>query len=872
MKTMDCRGRISARYNLRDFLMLRYYLITIFFCFFSVNAFCTADKTADKTIPDADKAALTQLAEILENPEQRSLLINQLRAIAEKDAADTHSSAQSEKTAEKEEQTTAPAAQKVEPDLKTVETNALQAVADNTREVLTEAVDLPKQIAEKSAEIVGKVGGRIEQSARILMTALRGDDYRLKWFNWRGFGKAVAHLGMIIVATLALYQGLRRVSVPLKNRLHSWVLAATQQRRLLYQLVAISIMCIVDMIFIGVTYFTAQFITLHIVGENGSLSLQSNLFLTAFMILELIKVGVRTVFYDRYSGLRLLRCDNRTAHYWYHWIGNIINLVGYGYMVAIPLINTNISNSLGQVSITVIALAAFIYGVCGVMKNRTRLQRRFYVMSRKTKFGVGKIFLRLMAALWHWFALAYFMMLLVVTLLQAEQSLPFVLQGTLRTILSIGGGLLISMLLTQLIGQPIELSEEWRRYFPGMEARLNAYIPLFLRLMRMALLIAVILLTLSAWHVISVQHWLASSEGQKTLNTWLGAVMIAAFIIFVWMIVAAIIEHRLSAYSSYGEPSARAKTLLSLIKNALAVILFIIGLMLVLSQIGINIGPLIAGAGVVGLAVGFGAQTLVKDVITGIFIQIENAMNTGDFVTVAGISGTAERISIRSVGLRDAEGTYHVIPFSSVSTVSNYMRGFAYHCGEYRIGYAEDIDQAYLQLKAAFDELRQGAYRNSILDELNIAGVVELGNSAVVIRAIIKTTPGDQWAVGRAYNRLVKIYFDRAGIEIPYPHQTLYLNQLKEQSSFNTVFKTTKPAHSDVKNVNQGSVAEKLEAKPDESPEKQLIHDSKAQVAKEKAEETSAVNAANTFSEKHAVPWESGKNQDENLDEKHKST
>ena len=170
----------------------------------------------------------------------------------------------------------------------------------------------------------------------------------------------------------------------------------------------------------------------------------------------------------------------------------------------------------------------------------------------------------------------------------------------------------------------------------------------------------------------------------------------------------------------------------------------------------------------------------MKDVITGIFFQIENAINTGDIVTVDGITGRAEHVGIRSVGIRDSSGTYHLIPFSNVTRVSNYMRGHANHIAEYGIAYRENIDEAMEQLRAAFNELVKGDMKRYILEPINIQGVSQLADSAVMLRVSIKTTPGDQWVVGRAYNRLVKIYFDAAGIEMPFPHMEIYFGQDKD--------------------------------------------------------------------------------------------
>ncbi|MCB1518596.1 MAG: mechanosensitive ion channel, partial [Hyphomicrobiaceae bacterium] len=174
-----------------------------------------------------------------------------------------------------------------------------------------------------------------------------------------------------------------------------------------------------------------------------------------------------------------------------------------------------------------------------------------------------------------------------------------------------------------------------------------------------------------------------------------------------------------------------------------------------------------------GLAIGFGAQKLVQDVITGIFIQIENAINVGDVVTVAGTTGVVERLTIRSVGMRDLEGVYHIVPFSAVDTVSNFMRKFAYHVAEIGVAYKEDISKVREAMLDAFDRLKETEHGKSIIGEFEMHGVTALADSSVNVRGRIKTKPGDQWAVGRAYTEMVKKVFDERGIEIPYPHRTM---------------------------------------------------------------------------------------------------
>src|SRR5690606_8682484 len=219
----------------------------------------------------------------------------------------------------------------------------------------------------------------------------------------------------------------------------------------------------------------------------------------------------------------------------------------------------------------------------------------------------------------------------------------------------------------------------------------------------------------------------------------------------------------------------RQKTLLSLFRSAALAVIITMTVLVVLSQIGVDIGPLIAGAGVVGLAIGFGAQKLVQDVITGVFIQLENGMNHNDVVEVAGIFGTVEKITIRSVGIRTLDGGYHLIPFSAIDKVSNHMRDFGYHYGEYAIAYGADVDEAVRHLHAAFDEFMQDPdLAGMVLDNIEIPGVTSLHERGYNIRVLIKTVPGMQWAVQRGFNRLVRKRFAEAGIDLPYPQTVLH--------------------------------------------------------------------------------------------------
>ncbi|MBB3230469.1 mechanosensitive ion channel domain-containing protein [Halomonas stenophila] len=675
------------------------------------------------------------LANLLENPETRQQLIDQLRGAASESGA---------------------------------EAAASEAASPS----------LPRQLAETTSRIVGELGSQLGQVLDAVSGLLAASP---STFDLPAFTSAAINLGLVILATVVLFIAVRRLARPLFTRLSQWSLTGKGLQPLLRLVLSVGVAVLIDALVVALAYVGGNLVATFAVGESGELSTRASLFLNAFLVIELLKAAVRMLFASRYEGLRLLPIAAAYAAYWNRWIARLIGLAGYGLMVVVPLVNAYLSPALGEGIGTLIMIGAYVYAVVVVLKNRKRLRDALNRKAGQTTMAASRISLQLFARTWHLFALAYFTMVLVLTLTRPEDALPFVLLATLQTLVTVLVGMLVSSLLTQTIGRRIRLGDDLRRKLPMLEARLNRYVPTALRVIRAVILIAVVMVVLSAWGAFDLAGWYASEAGRGLVGKLLSVFVILVVAAAVWLGLASLIEHKLNPETGGGVPSARAQTLLSLFRNALAIALITLTAMIVLAEIGINIGPLIAGAGVLGLAIGFGAQKLVQDIITGVFIQVENAMNTGDVITVGGITGVAEKLSIRSVGIRDLSGTYHIVPFSSVDTVSNYMRDFAYHVGEYGIAYRENIDEAIQALQEAFEALREDEeHKGKLLEPLEVAGVIALADSSVNIRVRIKTTPGDQWAVGRAYNRLVKLHLDAAGIEIPFPHTTLYFGEDKD--------------------------------------------------------------------------------------------
>lgn len=265
------------------------------------------------------------------------------------------------------------------------------------------------------------------------------------------------------------------------------------------------------------------------------------------------------------------------------------------------------------------------------------------------------------------------------------------------------------------------------------------------------------------------------------------ALRVMAVLVIWWLLTRAVravlkrlgtrlIEQAESSEESPLETRKRVDTLIKLLGQIVRIVLFVTLALVMLMQLGVQVGPLLASAGIIGLAVGFGAQSLVKDIITGFFMVMENQLRVGDVVNLNGTGGLVEAMTLRTVVLRDVSGTVHIFPNGNVSTVSNLTRGWSAYVFEIGIAYKEDPDLAIATLKEITDELRADDYfGQKIIAQAEIFGVDQLGDSAVVIKGRIKTLPIMQWEVGREFLRRVKKTFDAKGIEIPFPHRTLVL-------------------------------------------------------------------------------------------------
>ncbi len=229
------------------------------------------------------------------------------------------------------------------------------------------------------------------------------------------------------------------------------------------------------------------------------------------------------------------------------------------------------------------------------------------------------------------------------------------------------------------------------------------------------------------------------------------------------------------------ELEKRVNTLKYTLKSLTNIVIVVVGITIILAKLGINIGPILAAAGVLGLAVGFGAQRFIEDIINGLIILIEDQIRVGDVVEIAGKSGFVEKVDLKMIVMRDFSGNVHYIRNGKVDIITNMTKDFSFSVFDVGVAYKENVDQVMAVMKQVDEELCQDEnFKNDILEPLQIFGVDRFADSAVVIKARIKTRPIKQWGISREFNYRLKKKFDEVGIEIPFPHRTIYVkNEIK---------------------------------------------------------------------------------------------
>ncbi len=322
-------------------------------------------------------------------------------------------------------------------------------------------------------------------------------------------------------------------------------------------------------------------------------------------------------------------------------------------------------------------------------------------------------------------------------------------------------------------GSGVRFGRAARARFPGLERRADRYAGGLRRTLGAGVLAIAVLLLVEIW-IGGAFAWLASEPGRVLVGRAASIALILLAAAIAWELAGALTARLTPRGDDRQSRGARLHTLMPLARNAARVAIGAVTALTIMSELGIAIGPLLAGAGIAGIAIGFGAQSLIKDVITGIFILLEDSIAVGDVVDVGGHSGVVESMTVRAVRLRDLGGNVHIVPFGDVGSVLNMTRDFSYALIEAGVAYKENVDHVVAVLHAVGEAVRGDPdYRPDILEPLEVLGLDSFGDSSVNIRVRLKTRPRRQWRVRREFHRRMKQAFDDAGIEIPFPYRTL---------------------------------------------------------------------------------------------------
>ncbi|AVY99740.1 mechanosensitive channel protein [Lelliottia sp. WB101] len=677
--------------------------------------------------PDVEqkKAAYGALADVLENDTSRKELIDQLRTVAK----------------------TPP--QEPVPSITPPEVTSEKTVLENV-------TDVSRHYGEA-------LSARFAQLYRNLI----GSPH--KPFNPQTFSNAASHFLMLAGAIFAFYWLARLCAWPLYRKMGEWGRRRNREKSSWLHLpLMIAGAFVIDLLILALTLFVGQVLSDNLNAGSQTIAFQQSLFLNAFALIEFFKALLRLIFSPRVPDLRPFTVNDESAKYWALRLSILSGLIGYGLLVAVPIISNQVNVQIGALANVLIMLGITVWALYLIFHNKKAITNGLLHLADRS-LSFFSLFIRAFALVWHWLASAYFIVLCFFSLFDPGNSLKFMMGATFHSLAIIGIAAFVSGLLSRWISKTITLSPQVQRNYPELQKRVNGWISASLKVARILTVCIAVMLLLSAWSLFDFWNWMHNGAGEKTVDILIRIALILFFSAIGWTLLASLIENRLvSDIHGRPLPSARARTLLTLFRNALAVIISTITIMIVLSEIGVNIAPLLAGAGALGLAISFGSQTLVKDIITGIFIQFENGMNTGDLVTIGPLTGTVERMSIRSVGVRQDTGAYHIIPWSSITTFANFVRGIGSVVANYDVDRHEDADKAKQALKSAVEELMEmDDIRGLVIGEPSFAGIVGLTNTAFTLRVSFTTQPLKQWTVRFALDSMVKKHFDIADVRPP---------------------------------------------------------------------------------------------------------
>jgi small-conductance mechanosensitive channel len=476
--------------------------------------------------------------------------------------------------------------------------------------------------------------------------------------------------------------------------------------------------------------------------------------------------------------LRLVPVSDSGAAYLLRWTRPLAVLAVFGYATAEVGLLFGLYHVAYDALLKLLSMVVLICLITIVLQVRIPVALR--VRGAEDRTGTLAVLRNRTAAVWHIIAIFYLVALWLVWALAVPNGFSRLLRLAALTAVVAILARLLSITAKGALERALHISPATAARHPGLEARVRGYHPIGHALLNALIATLTCLALFQVWGFEPVSWFTGGALGGQIVGALgsIGTTLVLTLV--VWEAANAAIQLHLArlAREAQAARSARLRTLLPMLRTTLLVSLCTVAGLMVLSDIGVNIAPLLAGAGVIGLAIGFGSQKLVQDIITGLFLLLENTMQVGDVVSLGGLSGTVEALSIRTIRLRALDGSVHMVPFSAVTTVTNQTRDFGYAVVDVQAGLNEDPEHIADLVRTVAREMRaEPRWESVIRDDLDVMGVDSFLETALVLRTRTKTVPNQRWAVARELNQRIKARFDELAVESPWTsHRVLSTN------------------------------------------------------------------------------------------------
>lgn len=556
-------------------------------------------------------------------------------------------------------------------------------------------------------------------------------------------------------------------------------IASRPERRLLHRAPLAALWLLLELVpLAGFAAAGNLLVTTPLGGAGGIAPLIILVAVNAFVVQQAAMAIGRAAVSPESRELRLFRLSDESAAYVEVWLGRITGVAIYG------MAGLDVARLLGLYPAAYDSAAKLLILLNHLLLALVVMQCRHAVAVAIAPAGHAS---GTVAVLRHWFAriwhvVAIFLLIAVwfVWALRIDNGYALLLRYVGATVVVLVLARLAAVAVLGALDRVFRIGEETAQRLPSLAGRANRYVPILRHVVSGAIGVLAALALLQVWGLDVTGSFHDGGLGQRVAGSAVVLLVAAVLGVVIWEGVDSWMSRKIAGLTGSGEyaRAARLRTLLPLLHSTLLVAIVLVVGFTALSQLGVNIAPLLAGAGIVGVAVGFGSQKLVQDVITGIFLLLENTMQVGDWVTVSGLSGSVENLSIRTIRLRAGDGSVHVIPFSSVSTVTNTNRGIGNAAVSVTVAFSEDPDRVGCVLKEIGAEMRRDpAFRDLILDDFALWGVDKVDGATFTVLGQMKCTDAGRWGVQREFNRRIKGRFQEMGIEIALPAQSVILSR-----------------------------------------------------------------------------------------------